>query len=121
MEPVRAGRLVVGIKAIGGTAPGLTNATSVVGARLIARMVRDLGRERGFILDEVAWLPDPEKWQVDAYVLAVSFSGQTQRQIFPREHLESAVRSDLMRGRIATALRSLLGAFSICYGQRRSA
>lgn len=109
------------LQVVGGKAPAPTEATSVVGARLITRMLRDLGRERGVRVDDIVWLPDPEKWAVETYVLAVTVSGLTRRQIFPREDLATVVESDLMRRRVVTALMSVLGASSIWHARRRSA
>ena len=88
--------------------PELGDATRAAGARLIARMLRDLSRECGLVVDDVVWLPDPEKWQVQAYVLTVTWGGRTLRQIFPSEYLDGVTENDAMRKRAMTALKSLL-------------
>jgi hypothetical protein len=101
----------MGIKALffGGKVPTLADATSVVGVRLIARMLRDLGRERGLVVDDVAWLPDPANRQAQAYVLTVTWGGRTRRQIFSHEYLDGVTESDVIRRRAITAVKSLLG------------
>lgn len=87
----------------------LADTTRVAGARLIARMLRDLGRERGLVVDDVVWLPDPANRQAQAYVLTVTWGGRTGRQIFPRKYLDGVTESDVIRRRTMTALKSLLG------------
>ena len=72
-------------------------------------MLRDLARERGLVVDDVVWLPDPENWRVQAYVLAVTWGGRTRRQIFPREYLDGVIENHAIRRRTMTDLKSLLG------------
>lgn len=97
--------------------PELADATRGVGARLITRMLRDLGRERGLVIDDIVWLPDPENWHVQAYVLAVTWGGRTRRQVFPREYLDSVTESDTVRRCTIGALKSLLGT-PLRFGER---
>jgi hypothetical protein len=99
----------------------LADVTRGVGARLIARMLRDVGRELGLVVDDVAWLPDPGKQQSQAYVLTVTWGDRIRRQVFPREYLDGITESDVIRRRTATALKALLDAPSIWRAQGRSA
>lgn len=89
----------------------MNDAAHAVSARLISRVLRDLGRERGFAFDEVAWLPDPSQQNAQTYTLVVAWNGRTQRQIFLRDDLEQATESDTMRARILTILKSFLDGF----------
>ncbi len=99
----------------------LADATRAVGARLIARMLRDLGRELGLVVEDVVWLPDPAKQRTSAYVLTVTCGDRTRRQTFPREYLDGVTESDAIRRRTTTVLKSLLDAPSIWPAQGRLA
>jgi hypothetical protein len=84
---------------------------ALVGARLITRMLRDLGRQRGVALEEVTWLPDPSEHEAATYALVIMLDDRKERQIFAREDLETVAECDLTRRRIVVILKSLLGAF----------
>lgn len=89
----------------------MIDAAHVVSTRLISRVLRDLSRDRGLVLDEVGWMPDPLNEDVQTYALVVTSNGRIQRQIFLRDDLEQATKSDTARGRILTTLKSFLDGF----------
>lgn len=98
----------------------LADVTRAVGARLITRMLRDLGRELGLIVEDVVWLPDPAKQRASAYVLTVTWGDHTRRHNFPHEYLDGVTESDVIRRRTATVLKSLLHRPSIWRARGRA-
>lgn len=82
------------------------------GARMIVQIVKDIAGERGISLDEVNWSTDPTQevptQSSETYTLVVRASEKVERQVFPREDLEDAPRSERARRRVQTILKYLL-------------
>jgi hypothetical protein len=85
----------------------------VVGTRLIARMLKDMARERGLELDEVGWLDEPAAHEStgitsETYTLQVIARARRSEQIFLREDIEGVAESTQPRTRVEKILDALL-------------